>query len=484
MTDVAILRTASARLLSALMAAHVVVIAAIAMALGGDVFTLAALAGAMAAPGIVLTLRRPEDAATRFAVAIGLVAQVSLIVFAMSGHAWQIDVHMYYFATLAMLAGFCDWRVIVAAAGVTAVHHLSFNFLLPAAVFPGGASLGRVMIHAVIVVLETAVLAWIVITLERMIALSRAGVEAAEEARRKDVELAEIRAQDAGRVEARAAEVDRLAAEFESGIRAALATLDDAFATMRAKADGLGSIAARTGSRVSDVLASSQRTAANVQNVAASGEELAASIAEIGRSATQSSEIAHRAVEGARRTDGQVQTLSESARSIGEVVDLIRSIAEQTNLLALNATIEAARAGEAGKGFAVVAQEVKTLASQTAKATEDIASKVAEMQAATRDSVASIQDIATTIDEMSEIAASIAAAVTQQSSATREIAANVQEAADGAKVVNETVEIVGTLSGETDTASGEINAATVALAAEAEKIRARVEGFCASVRAA
>ena len=484
MTDVATLRTASARLLSALMAVHVVVVTAIAAALGGDVFTLAILAIAMAAPGIILTLQRPEDVATRFAIAIGLVAQVSLIVFAMSGHPWQIDVHMYYFAMLAMLAGFCDWRVIVAAAGVTAVHHLGFNFILPAAVFPGGASFGRVVIHAVIVVLETAALAWIVITLARMMELSRAGVEAAEEARRKDVELADIRARDANKVSARAAEVDRLAAEFEDGVRTALSTLDEAFKAMRAKADALEAMAARTGSSVADVQMSSQRTAANIQNVAASGEELAASIAEIGRSATQSSDIARRAVEGARRTDGQVQTLSDSARSIGEVVDLIRSIAEQTNLLALNATIEAARAGEAGKGFAVVAQEVKTLASQTAKATEEIASKVAEMQAATKDSVASIQDITTTIDEMSELAASIASAVTQQSAATQEIAANVQEAANGAKVVNETVEVVGTLSGETNTASGEIMQATRALAGEAERIRARVEGFCASVRAA
>ncbi|MCC5976751.1 MAG: chemotaxis protein [Salinarimonas sp.] len=484
MTDVATLRTASARLLSALMAVHVIVVAAIAMVLGGDVVTLSVLAIAMAAPGVLLTLKRPEDVATRFAVAIGLVAQVSLIVFAMSGHAWQIDVHMYYFAMLAMLAGFCDWRVIVAAAGVTAVHHLSFNFLLPAAVFPGGASLGRVAIHATIVVLETAALAWIVITLARMIELSRAGVEAAEAARRKEAELAEIHVKDGEKVSARAAEVDRLAADFENGIREALSTLDAAFASMRAKAGALEAIAAKTGSSVSDVLASSQRTAANIQNVAASGEELAASIAEIGRSATQSSDIARKAVEGARRTDGQVQTLSDSARSIGEVVDLIRSIAEQTNLLALNATIEAARAGEAGKGFAVVAQEVKTLASQTAKATEDIASKVAEMQAATKDSVASIQDITTTIDEMSELAGSIAAAVTQQSSATQEIASNVQEAADGAKVVNETVETVGALSGETNGASGDIIAATQALADEADKIRARVEGFCASVRAA
>ena len=254
---------------------------------------------------------------------------------------------------------------------------------------------------------------------------------------------------------------------------------------MRAKADALEAIAAKTGSGVSDVLTSSERTTANIQNVAASGEELAASIAEIGRSATQSSDIARRAVEGARRTDSQVQTLSDSARSIGEVVDLIRSIAEQTNLLALNATIEAARAGEAGKGFAVVAQEVKTLASQTAKATEDIASKVAEMQAGDQ-GFGHIHPGYHHHHRRNGVSSppAFASAVTQQSAATQEIASNVQEAANGAKVVNETVDVVGTLSGETNDASGDIISATQALAQEAQKIRERVDGFCSSVRAA
>jgi len=44
--------------------------------------------------------------------------------------------------------------------------------------------------------------------------------------------------------------------------------------------------------------------------------------------------------------------------------------------------------------------------------------------------------------------------------------------------------VVGTLSGETNDASGDIISATQALAQEAQKIRERVDGFCASVRAA
>jgi methyl-accepting chemotaxis protein len=484
MTDVSSLRTSTAGLLSALLAIHVAVIAGVAHAVGGEVATLGLLAAIMAAPGIFLARTRPAETATAMAIAIGLVAQVSLLVFAMSGHAWQIDMHMYYFAMLAMLAGFCDWRVILAGAAVTALHHLTLNFLLPAAVFPGGASFGRVSIHAVIVVLETAMLIWVVVTLRRMMALSQGAQEATEEARRKELELAEIRAQETRRASQRSDAVAGLSENFESEIRTALAALDSAFEEVRRQAHAMGEVAGQTRASASEVLARSARTAENIQNVAASGEELAASISEIGRSAEQSSSIADKAVAGAREADRHVQGLSTSARSIGEVVDLIRSIAEQTNLLALNATIEAARAGEAGKGFAVVASEVKTLANQTAKATEEIAAKVAEMQAATAGSVTSIRDITGTIDAMSEIASAIAAAVTQQSAATQEIASNVQEAATGAKAVMGTVEVVDRLADGSGDAASQIDAATHALMEEAGRIRERVESFCASVRAA
>jgi methyl-accepting chemotaxis protein len=283
---------------------------------------------------------------------------------------------------------------------------------------------------------------------------------------------------------ARRTEMHKLADGFEAAIGMIVNGVSSASNQLETAAATLTRTAGTTQELVGIVAGASGEASSNVQTVAAAADELAASINEISRQVQESTRIASEAVKQAQSTDVRIGALSQAASRIGDVVKLITAIAEQTNLLALNATIEAARAGDAGRGFAVVAQEVKSLAAQTAKATGDIGAQITGMQAATQESVAAIKEIGATIARVAEIATAIKAAVEEQGVSTAEIARNVRQAAQGTSQVASNIADVRAGAGETGTASTQVLSSARALSTEGNRLKAEVDRFISTVRAA
>ncbi len=298
----------------------------------------------------------------------------------------------------------------------------------------------------------------------------------------RDLAVREL--EEARRRDERTRRLEDLTRQFDAGVTAMLQTVASAATQLRGSATALTATAEEGTQRASTVASASIEASTNVQAVASAAEELATSVNEISRQVASSSATSLQAVEQAKHTNAKVETLSDAATRIGDVLKMISDIAGQTNLLALNATIEAARAGEAGKGFAIVASEVKSLANQTAKATEEIAAQINAIQAATQDSVQAIQGIGGTIATISEISTAIAAAVEEQDAATKEIARNIQQAAAGSAQVSANVDGISAAAHETSAAASDVLSASAELSRQAEMLRGQVDTFLAGVRAA
>ena len=483
--ELAAVRETACKALLAVLWLHVPIVLVVGLAAGAPWLSPALLMAALAGVSMVSWNMTGAALQTRLLVAVALVGAASILVYQLAGHAWQIDLHMYFFALLAGLAAFCDFQVILIAAGAIALHHLALNFLLPMAIYPGGGDFGRVVLHAVIVVIESAVLIWLARTLVGLFGATALRVEEAETARRErdraEAERVESerRAQDAS-----AAALRELGDSFERKVGRIVEAVATAAAEMQRTSSSMSSVATDALGRADAVLSASSAASANVATVASATEELSASIAEIGNQVLRSTTVATKAADGARRTDAVVAGLATDAQKIGEVVTLIQNIASQTNLLALNATIEAARAGEQGKGFAVVAHEVKALANQTAKATEEIAGQIQSIQTATDGVVNAMRSIGGTIGEMSEIAGAISAAIHEQGAVTREIASSITHAATGTEEVNETIQGVQQSSSTVGEAARNVLQAATDLSAQSNQLKAELQGFLASLRQA
>jgi methyl-accepting chemotaxis protein len=133
-------------------------------------WTLAAVVGlpALLVPWAIYQ-SAPGSLASRLAIACALMVFSALNIQQSQG---MIESHFGIFTLLAFLLYYRDWRTIVAAAGLIAVHHVSFGLLQAQelagiTVIEGQIHIGTIILHASYVVFEAAVLIFMATILRR-----------------------------------------------------------------------------------------------------------------------------------------------------------------------------------------------------------------------------------------------------------------------------------------------------------------------------
>ncbi len=430
---------------------------------------LLAMAFGLAAGSTALLAGRGDRTPGRIAAGVALMGSISILLAACRGAPWQVDVHMYYFAALALLAIYCEWRVIVAAAAAVALHHLILNIVLPSAIYPGGGDLGRVVLHAVVLGAEATALIWMTRNVDALLKAVRASMEAAQQAQAdSETALAQVQAAQAHnalladqaaaltvRTEREQAEVvGALAYGLEGLSQADLsrrlpAVFPAAYVKVRDDFDlamrHLRDVVATVSDQADSIEGGTYALAREVERLAQRGATQSAALVETAAAVAAMTRIAGRTAQDARdakavvratrqgaeasgammhRAVAAIGAIQSSSAQIGSIVGVIDEIAFQTNLLALNAGVEAARAGPAGAGFSVVAHEVRALAQRSAAAAREIKQLVATSARQVEDGVRLVDDTQRTLTvivegavEMDALVNGIVASTQSQSAA-------------------------------------------------------------------
>ena len=92
----------------------------------------------------------PIGLTTRSMIATGLLLDVLLLIYALTGTgSWQMDGgHMWVFAVWSHALGLLCWRSLLVSGTLGILHHFVLVFVFPLWVFPDGANIWRVVLHA------------------------------------------------------------------------------------------------------------------------------------------------------------------------------------------------------------------------------------------------------------------------------------------------------------------------------------------------
>jgi methyl-accepting chemotaxis protein len=325
------------------------------------------------------------------------------------------ELHFHVFASLAILGVYRDWRVIVVAAGVIAVHHATFALLqwlgLPVYVYTTNLNyIVLTLIHALFVVLESAILVWQAIQGEaewrQAEELSRLGQELSSERFAGNDLTAQIAWDEQSSLWSTVSVINQLMARLNRNI----AETKQAAHAIVAQTESVRQETRQINQLGEVVLRSIQEVSEGARSQAQQIEQSAAQMHQI-------AQMAHEARMQAERQLQEVEQVATHAQTVAQNADAIVQSSLEQRTAAVNASDAASESAHA------VSQAIQAV-QQLSAATDAILQQVNHAQASLDEAVQRASEQADTLGARSSDIRTILTTITEIARQTNLLALN------------------------------------------------------------